>query len=263
MDPLHAGELLRLLPARRALAREIRILPACASTQDEARRAGAVAGLLVAAEQQDGGRGRRERDWWSGPAGMNLAVTLGVAPPPEPAPLLGVAGAVALADVLDAWGAGPAQLKWPNDVLLEGRKVAGLLGETLAGPAPCALLGLGLNVHAAPPPAVTARPAVALAAVLRARGRPAPGRTRLLAAWLWRLEAELARASKLGPASLEMAYLARLRLWAPRGVREAGAPATTGGPLLEFTFATGLAWRSGGAAQRKPIAALGPLDALP
>lgn len=260
-DPLRAGALARLLPARRALARDLRVLPVCASTQDEARAA-AAPGLLIAAEAQAEGRGRRARDWWSGPPGANLAVTLCVVPP-DPPPLLGVAAAVALADTLDAWGAGPAQLKWPNDVLLDGHKVAGLLGELLAGPTPCALLGLGLNVHAAPPADAAARPATALAEVLRARGLPAPDRTLLLAAWLWRLEAELARAAHGVRAPLEDRMLALLRRWAPRGVREPGAESAGGGPLLEFRFASGLAWQSGGAVVRRPVAALGSLEALP
>jgi BirA family biotin operon repressor/biotin-[acetyl-CoA-carboxylase] ligase len=260
-DPLRADVLARLLPARRILARDLRVLESCASTQDEARAA-AAPGLLIAAERQTGGRGRRARDWWTGPPASNLAITLCV-DPPDPPPLLGVAGAVALADTLDAWGAGPAQLKWPNDVLLGGCKVAGLLGELLAGPTPCALLGIGVNVHAAPPAELTARPAVTLAEVLRARGRPAPDRTLLLAGWLWRLEAELARVARGDRAALEERMLARLRLWAPRGVREGGAAAAAGGPLLEFSFARGLAWRSGGVVLRRPLAALGALEALP
>jgi len=263
VDPLRADDLARLLPARRALAREIRIVERAASTQDLARAAAAHAGLLISAESQESGRGRRARDWWSGPPASNLAVTLVVAPAPQPPPLLGVAAAVALARMLDSWGAGPAALKWPNDVLLGGAKVAGLLGEWLASPPDTALLGLGINVHAAPPETAAEYPAVALASVLRARGRAAPDRTRLLAAWLWGFEAELARAARLGSGPLEQEFLLRLRLWAPAGVREAAEDAPAGGPLLEFRFATGLAFRSGDGVVRRPLAALGSLSALP
>lgn len=263
MDPLRAEELERLLPARRALARAVRILPSCGSTQDEARSAGAPAGLLIAAELQESGRGRRARDWWTGPPSSNLAVTLVAAPGPEPAHLLGVAGAAALARTLEDWGCGPVALKWPNDVLIGGAKVAGLLGEILTGPPPAALLGLGLNVHAAPPARAAAHPATSVAAELAARGRPAPDRTRLLAAWIWRLEAELARARAAGPAALEEDFLARLRRWAPRGVAEPGSGAPPGGQLLEFRFGTGLAYASGSTVIRRPLAALGSLAALP
>lgn len=262
MDPLRADELERLLPARRSLARDLRILPACGSTQDEARAAGAPPGLLVAAESQESGRGRRARDWWSGPPSSNLALTVVVAPAPAPAHLLGVAGAAALAKVLEDWGSGPAALKWPNDVLLGGAKIAGLLGELLSGPPEAALLGLGCNVHAAPPRAAAGYPATCLADALAARGRAPPDRTRLLAAWIWQLEAILARAAAAGPAALEADVLARLLRWAPRGVREAGADAPAGGPLLEFRFRTGLAYASGATVIRRPLAALGTLAAL-
>lgn len=262
MDPLRAAELERLLPARRALAREIRVLEACGSTQDEARSAGAPPGLLIAAERQESGRGRRARDWWTGPPASNLALTLVVAPSPEPAHLLGVAAAAALARTLEQWGCGPVALKWPNDALIGGAKVAGLLGELISGPPAAALLGLGLNVHAAPPASAAAYPATCVAAALAARGRPAPDRTRLLAAWIWQLEAELARARTAGPAALEEEFLARLRRWAPRGVAEIGGDAPPGGQLLEFRFGTGLAYASGSTVIRRPLAALGSLTAL-
>lgn len=262
MDPLRSEDLTRLLPARRALAREIRVLASCGSTQDEARGAGAPPGLLITAELQESGRGRRARDWWTGPPASNLAVTLVISPSPEPAHLLGVAGAAALARTLEQWGCGPVALKWPNDVLIGGAKVAGLLGELLSGPPPAALLGLGLNVHAAPPAAAAAYPATCVAAALAARGRPAPDRTRLLAAWIWQLEAEIARAHATGPAALEDEFLGRLRLWAPRGVAETGSDAPPGGRLLEFRFGTGLAYASGNAVIRRPLAALGSLAAL-
>lgn len=263
MDPLRADELERLLPARRLLAREVRILPDCKSTQDEARNAGAQPGLLVAAEQQEAGRGRRARDWWSGPPSSNLALTLVVTPSPEPPHLAGVAGAAALARTLEDWGSGPVALKWPNDVLLGGAKVAGLLGEFLSGPPTAVLLGLGLNVHAAPPDAIAGYPVTCLADTLAARGRAPPDRTRLLAAFIWRLEAILARAATAGPTALEEDVLARLRLWAPRGVVEPGSSAPAGGPLLEFRFRTGLAYASGDTVIRRPLAALGTLAALP
>jgi BirA family biotin operon repressor/biotin-[acetyl-CoA-carboxylase] ligase len=262
VDPLRAEELDRLLPAQRSLAREIRILPVCASTQDEARAAGASHGLLVTAEQQDAGQGRRARDWWSGPPACNLAVTLVAAPAPDPPHLLGVAGAAALALTLQDWGCRQVSIKWPNDILIGGAKVAGVLGALLTIPPDTALLGLGVNVHAAPPPELLAYPATCVADALAASGRPAPDRTRLLAAWLWRLEAVLAQARANGPAALEDQALALLRVWAPRGVREIGSDAPAGGPLLEFRFGTGLAYASGDTVLRRPLAALGSLAAL-
>lgn len=250
-----------LLPARRALARTIVECGECVSTQELARADADPGGKLWIAERQTGGRGRTARDWWSGPPGANLAVSLGVAAAPPPAPLALVAAACALAATLDRFGAGPAALKWPNDALLGGAKVAGLLGEWRDGAPPRALIGLGLNVAAAPPADAARRPACCVDEVLAARGRESAPRGLLLADWLIGLERRLDRARLAGPAALEDEFLARLRAWAPRGVREPGRG--PGGPLLEFRFAAGLAWSSGAAVERRPTAAISELLALP
>jgi len=99
--------------------------------------AGAPHGTLVTAGEQAAGRGRQGRAW-VGPPGRALLMSLVVRDPPAMLPLI---AAVAVADVC-----GPAaQIKWPNDVLLGGRKVAGILveGRPQAG---WAVLGIGLNV---------------------------------------------------------------------------------------------------------------------
>jgi BirA family biotin operon repressor/biotin-[acetyl-CoA-carboxylase] ligase len=98
---------------------------------------GAPHGTLVTAAAQSAGRGRQGRTW-SAPAGRALLCSLVIRDPPR---LLPLAAGVAVAEV-----AGPeAQIKWPNDVLLTGRKVAGLLveGRPQEG---WAVLGIGLNV---------------------------------------------------------------------------------------------------------------------
>ena len=107
-----------------------------------------VDGMVLTAEVQTAGRGRRGRQWLS-PFGRNLAVSLGVAidrPPPE-------VGALALAvglgvhDALTDLGAPDVQLKWPNDVLLGGRKVAGILVELVRlSPTVEVVIGIGVNV---------------------------------------------------------------------------------------------------------------------
>jgi BirA family biotin operon repressor/biotin-[acetyl-CoA-carboxylase] ligase len=113
------------------------------STNDRARAlaaAGAPDGTLVTAEEQTAGRGRQGRSW-SAPAGTALLMSLVVRDPP---PLLPLAAAVAVAEV-----AGPdAAIKWPNDVLVGGRKVAGILveGRPREG---WAVLGIGINVAVA------------------------------------------------------------------------------------------------------------------
>jgi len=249
------------LPARRTLARRFVALRQCVSTQDDARAAGVPPATLWIAHQQTGGRGRTARDWWSGPAGANLALSLSVTPALEPPPLTLVAAACALAATLDRFGAGPAAVKWPNDVLLRGRKVAGLIGEWRSGDSPSVLLGAGVNVRIAPPDEVARRAATCVDAVLGSHGLPPASRSQLLVDWLYGLERRLIRTTRLGPAELEDEFLTRLRLWAPCGVRE--NKSRNGGRLLEFRFASGLAWESEGSILRRPLAAIADLEALP
>jgi BirA family transcriptional regulator, biotin operon repressor / biotin---[acetyl-CoA-carboxylase] ligase len=110
------------------------------STNDQARalaRAGAPHGALVTAAEQSAGRGRQGRAW-SAPPGQALLLSLVLRDPPA---LLPLAAALAVAEV-----AGPdARIKWPNDVLLDGRKVAGVLAEGRMDEG-WAVLGIGLNV---------------------------------------------------------------------------------------------------------------------
>jgi BirA family biotin operon repressor/biotin-[acetyl-CoA-carboxylase] ligase len=110
------------------------------STSDRARElaaAGAPHGTLVTACEQSAGRGRQGRVW-TAPAGCALLMSLVLRDPPD---LLPLAAGVAVAR---ACGAG-ARVKWPNDVLLEGRKVAGILAEGRPQEG-WAVLGVGVNV---------------------------------------------------------------------------------------------------------------------
>jgi len=140
----------------RRLGRRYEFLPSCASTNDQvaARAAhGAPEGLLVAADEQTHGRGRRGRVWHS-PKGESLCFSLllrPTLPAPRTAPLALLAGA-ALAEALAAFAFSP-RLKWPNDILLDTadglRKVAGILAE-MAGTGERArhvVLGVGCNVN--------------------------------------------------------------------------------------------------------------------
>jgi BirA family biotin operon repressor/biotin-[acetyl-CoA-carboxylase] ligase len=110
------------------------------STNDRARalaQEGAPHGTLVTAAEQSAGRARQGRTW-SAPPGRALLLSLVLRDPPA---LLPLAAALAVAEV-----AGPqARIKWPNDVLLDGRKVAGLLAEGRPHDG-WAVLGIGLNV---------------------------------------------------------------------------------------------------------------------
>jgi len=115
-------------------------LRATTSTNDRARdlaQAGAPHGTLVTAAEQTAGRGRQGRTW-TAPPGSALLLSVVLRDPPA---LLPLAAALAVAEVA---GAG-AQIKWPNDVLLDGRKVAGILAEGRPQDG-WAVLGVGLNV---------------------------------------------------------------------------------------------------------------------
>jgi BirA family biotin operon repressor/biotin-[acetyl-CoA-carboxylase] ligase len=110
------------------------------STSDRARAlalAGAPHGTLVTAGEQTAGRGRQGRRW-SAPAGHALLCSLVLRDPPT---LLPLAAAVAVAEVCGA----DAQIKWPNDIHVAGRKVAGILAEGRPQER-WAVLGIGLNV---------------------------------------------------------------------------------------------------------------------
>ncbi len=112
-----------------------------ASTNDEVAiraRAGAAEGVVVVADAQAAGRGRRGRPW-EAPPGSSLLVSVLLRPP---APHLAVVAAGLAA--LDAAAAPQASLKWPNDLVVEGRgKLAGILAEAVDGGV---VVGLGLNV---------------------------------------------------------------------------------------------------------------------
>ena len=127
------------------------------STNDEVRalaEAGAPDGLIVLAERQTAGRGRRGAAWFS-PAGESLAFSILVRPEDPKAlwPRLALAAGLAVAEAIEAFGI-QAGIKWPNDVWIGQRKVAGILVE--AGK-DFVVVGIGLNVNTTTfPPEVSA-----------------------------------------------------------------------------------------------------------
>jgi BirA family transcriptional regulator, biotin operon repressor / biotin---[acetyl-CoA-carboxylase] ligase len=119
---------------------------------DEAR-SGAPEGLVAVADSQEAGRGRLGRTWVA-PPGSSLLVSVllrpGLALPPSSSHLLTVAVALAAADACAELAGVNPSLKWPNDLLVGERKLAGILAEADAGPASAGaravVVGLGLNV---------------------------------------------------------------------------------------------------------------------
>ena len=116
-----------------------------------------INGHIRAAEVQLAGRGRRGRQWVS-PFGQNIMVSMG-AVVDQPATVIGsisLAIGVGLANAIESIGIKDVQLKWPNDVLIQGEKVAGILVEMASAKQPVSLvIGMGVNVHAAPGEEVT------------------------------------------------------------------------------------------------------------
>ena len=143
------------------------------STNDVARRfaeAGAGEGLAITAQRQTSGRGRQGRSWIS-PHG-NLHATFLLRPPVRAAQAgeFGFGVAVALAETIEDLAAGcvrggEAKCKWPNDVLVAGRKIAGILMESRGTPETLDWLIAGIGVNVAEAPADTSWPATSLAAL--------------------------------------------------------------------------------------------------
>jgi BirA family biotin operon repressor/biotin-[acetyl-CoA-carboxylase] ligase len=121
------------------------------STNDELLyrgEAGAPEGTLLFAESQTAGRGQFQRPW-SSAAGLGLWFSLLLRLPINDAtiPSLSAFAAVALVNTLQKHGISDCGIKAPNDVLIGGRKVAGILVETRPGRNPFAVIGIGLNVN--------------------------------------------------------------------------------------------------------------------
>ena len=175
-----------------------------ASTMDAARAAahdGAPDGTVVVAGRQTQGRGRHGRDWFSPEGNLYASILLRPGLPPGRLSELGFVVALAAADAVDAvLPGGRARLKWPNDVMVDGRKIAGILVEIVEHNA--AVIGIGLNIahapEAAPYPVTCLREAGATTS-------PEAVLTQFLTA----LEHHLAHWSRHGFAHAREAWLAR------------------------------------------------------
>ncbi|MFO7693031.1 MAG: biotin--[acetyl-CoA-carboxylase] ligase [Vicinamibacterales bacterium] len=159
---------------RGGFGRPLFYFPAIGSTNDVAARlagGGAPEGTTVAAEAQTSGRGRLGRTWFS-PQGAGLYVSIVIRPDPGARPRAGVAAApglpaavtlasgVALAEAIRETTGLQAEIKWPNDLVFERRKLAGILAEASAQGAELeyVILGFGVNIRPVTyPPDVAAR----------------------------------------------------------------------------------------------------------
>jgi len=150
-DLLLAADIVNQLEGR--LEWSVNCLPETGSTNEDLRRLaeqGAPEGTVIIADRQCAGRGRLGRRWES-PAGVNLYCSLLLRPhiPPQQAPQLTFLSAVATAEALQETFQLPVRVKWPNDLLVGGRKIAGLLNELSAESEQVhfVVLGFGVNLN--------------------------------------------------------------------------------------------------------------------
>jgi BirA family transcriptional regulator, biotin operon repressor / biotin---[acetyl-CoA-carboxylase] ligase len=133
----------------RYMGRELHYLATTTSTMDEARKwgeQGAVEGTAVIAGKQEAGRGRMGRSWLS-PEG-SLATSIILRPSLKDVRLLPAVSSVAVCKAIGLMGI-TASIKWPNDILIAGKKVCGILIENMfeAGDLAYSVIGIGINVN--------------------------------------------------------------------------------------------------------------------
>lgn len=208
--PLDSDRLRRAFPGRR-----IDYLVRTVSTNDTARQMadeGAEDGAVVLADEQTAGRGRRGARWVS-PAARNLIVSVlrrpGPTLPPERWSRLTLAAALAGCDALDALPGfnARAEVKWPNDLYLSGKKVAGILVESalIAGGGGHVVIGAGLNLNLQPgnfPPELRAT----ATSVWIENGGRAVDRTAFAIAFLRALDRRIAQAADDFASMLESSW---------------------------------------------------------
>jgi BirA family biotin operon repressor/biotin-[acetyl-CoA-carboxylase] ligase len=137
-----------------ALGKPMHLLATTTSTNDlakDAAREGATHGTTWIAEEQTAGRGRRGNTWVSPPGeGLLFSVLLRLSCAPARVPPLALVAGLAVHDAVASAAPGAAiGIKWPNDILFEGRKVAGILVEavTVGSRVEAVIVGIGINVH--------------------------------------------------------------------------------------------------------------------
>ena len=150
------SEIIEAALRTRIIGRPLEVVAEIGSTNDtvmEAGQAGEPEGFAILADRQTAGRGRRGRSWVSA-AGVGLYTSVLLRPQQLPAriPLLTLVGGLAVAEAVEHIALVAPRLKWPNDVLVEGRKVAGILAEMAStdGKVGPVVIGMGINVNHRP-----------------------------------------------------------------------------------------------------------------
>lgn len=143
---------------------DLRTVTETGSTNDDLAaeaRAGAPEGLWLRAERQSLGRGRQGREWHSPPGNLYASTLVRLAPGDPPAATLALVAAVALHEVASAFAGGErVEIKWPNDLMVAGAKLSGILLERIDD---AVVVGFGVNL--AEHPDATSRPATSFGAI--------------------------------------------------------------------------------------------------
>lgn len=215
IDPARLKPLLGTLAVRF----DVDALAACSSSSDvllERTARGAASGSVVVADRQTAGRGRRGRHWNSAPAdSLTFSLLWRFAPDFERLAGLSLVVGVAVAQALQGIGVAGLGLKWPNDVLLDGRKLGGILVELSSDRRGiAAVIGIGLNLAPPPQPETLDTLPASLDEALPAR----PDRHALLAALLAELAPRLDRFAAAGFVAQRADWQA-LHAWQDRPVQ--------------------------------------------
>ena len=138
-----------LLDQIRPLVDQIRVFGEIDSTNDEARRtimSGLTGSNLIIANTQNSGRGRRGRKWVSPAGGIYMSLTWPLHESLIQPQALSLVSAISVKQSLESWSQVPLKLKWPNDLLVEGKKLAGILLELQTSkPTDHIVFGVGIN----------------------------------------------------------------------------------------------------------------------
>lgn len=150
-DIIRRADLLRGLKAN-VIGKELQLLQQTGSTNTlamELASHGAREGTVIVAETQNAGKGRLGRTWVSPKGNLYFSVILRPNIPLQKAPLLTLLAAVSIASVLKKACGIPAGIKWPNDILVQGKKISGILLEMSADQDGVrhVVLGIGINVN--------------------------------------------------------------------------------------------------------------------
>jgi BirA family biotin operon repressor/biotin-[acetyl-CoA-carboxylase] ligase len=174
MDRLDADEI-------RVPGVEVQVLARCTSTNSLLLARRAAHPVLLAADEQSAGRGRRGRRWHSpAGAGVLFSLALPLARPVGELAGLSIVAGLAAVRALRALGAAEVGLRWPNDLLVRGAKLGGILVETRAQGQGClAVVGIGVNYRAVPGLGARLRRRVA---ALESLLRPLPARNAVIGA---------------------------------------------------------------------------------